>query len=607
MSEIKKLLPVPAAPPTKGKKGRSREPELPIYQGKGEEWKLTTAERKRILLNNIYGVDIDRQAVEVTKLSLLLKVLEGENEETISKQLKLFAERALPDLSRNIKCGNSLVGWDILKDNPSLSEEEIARINPFDWEKEFAEVFLKGGFDVVIGNPPYIRIQMMKEWAPLEVEHYKEKFISASTGNYDIYVVFVEQGLSLLNKNGRLGFILPHKFFNAKYGQPLRVVISSGKHLSNIVYFGDQQVFNGATTYTCLIFLNKVETQSFGYTKVEDIAAWKNTGNAITGQILADDLTSNEWNISVGDGSRIFDRLAKMPVKLGQIAKIFVGLQTSADTVFLFKDTNISRDPLTEVKSKALDRLIKVETGLLKRVIRSGEIGRYWAKSSALVLFPYKRDDCRVRLIPDEEMIRDYPNTWAYLQANYKLLSEREHGKFSGLDWYQLYPKNLDTWEQPKIMLPYMVTRLSAFYDEAGYYFVNVTTGGFGLTVDESKGNTKYVVGLINSRLLDWHFKHVSSTFHGGYFAANKQFLVQLPIRTIDFSDPADVARHVRMVSLVEQMLSLHKQPPQAGTPYEKTALERRIEATDGQIDALVYELYGLTEEEIRIVEGASK
>ncbi|MCX6672485.1 MAG: N-6 DNA methylase [Methanothrix sp.] len=100
MSEIKRLL--PAAPAT-GKKGRSREPELPIYLGRSEEWKLTTTERKRILLNSIYGVDIDRQAVEVTKLSLLLKVLEGENEETISKQLKLFAERALPDLSRNIK------------------------------------------------------------------------------------------------------------------------------------------------------------------------------------------------------------------------------------------------------------------------------------------------------------------------------------------------------------------------------------------------------------------------------------------------------------------------------------------------------------------------
>ena len=151
--EIRRLLPGVET----GKKGRKKEPELPVYQGRGGEWRLTTAERKRILLNNIYGVDIDRQAVEVTKLSLLLKVLEGENDETISKQLKLFQERALPDLSNNIKCGNSLIGWDILKDNPGLTQEEIDRINPFDWEKEFPEIFQRGGFSVVIGNPPYVR------------------------------------------------------------------------------------------------------------------------------------------------------------------------------------------------------------------------------------------------------------------------------------------------------------------------------------------------------------------------------------------------------------------------------------------------------------------
>ncbi|MEI2761464.1 MAG: DNA methyltransferase [Methanothrix soehngenii] len=130
--QIRRMLPgIEGA--SKGRK-KEREPELPVFQGRGGEWRLTTAERKRILLNNIYGVDIDRQAVEVTKLSLLLKVLEGENEETISKQLTLFSERALPDLSRNIKCGNSLIGWDILEDNPSLGQEEIERINPFDWE-----------------------------------------------------------------------------------------------------------------------------------------------------------------------------------------------------------------------------------------------------------------------------------------------------------------------------------------------------------------------------------------------------------------------------------------------------------------------------------------
>jgi hypothetical protein len=167
--EIRRLLPGVET----GKKGRKKEPELPVYRGRGGEWRLTTAERKRILLNNIYGVDIDRQAVEVTKLSLLLKVLEGENDETISKQLTLFQERALPDLSNNIKCGNSLIGWDILKDNPGLTQEEIERINPLDWEKEFPEIFQRGGFCIVIGNPPWGALLSQEDERYLETAaHY---------------------------------------------------------------------------------------------------------------------------------------------------------------------------------------------------------------------------------------------------------------------------------------------------------------------------------------------------------------------------------------------------------------------------------------------------
>ena len=125
------------------------------------DWRLTTAEKKRILLNNIYGVDIDQQAVEVTKLSLLLKVLEEENEENIDKQLKLFAERALPSLHDNIKCGNSLIGWDVM--TPEMPADEIKRINPFDWDTEFADIMKAGGFDVVIGNPPYLFITMLNQ------------------------------------------------------------------------------------------------------------------------------------------------------------------------------------------------------------------------------------------------------------------------------------------------------------------------------------------------------------------------------------------------------------------------------------------------------------
>ena len=252
--------------PEKWAKGRS-----PVLcQGIGGDWQLITAERKRILLNNIYGVDIDLQAVEVTKLSLLLKVLEGENEQTLTRQLEIFRERALPDLGNNIKCGNSLIDPNFYKNQQMslLGEEEHYRINVFDWETEFSEVMKVGGFDAVIGNPPYIRIQALKEWVPLEVEFYKQRYATASKGNYDIYVVFVERGLNLLSKRGQMGFILPNKFFSTDYGEALRQSITDRKALVKVIDFGHAQVFEKATTYTCLLFLTGRSSKSISYAKV---------------------------------------------------------------------------------------------------------------------------------------------------------------------------------------------------------------------------------------------------------------------------------------------------------------------------------------------------
>lgn len=581
-----------------------------IFQTK-DGYRLTTSKKKDILLNNIYGVDIDPQAVEVTKLSLLLKVLEGESHETIGSQLAMFQERVLPDLGKNIKCGNSLIGNDYYEGRQLtmlIDEEERYRVNAFDWKAEFSQVFIQGGFDAVIGNPPYIRIQTLQESSPIDVEFFKKRYEAASKGNYDIYVVFVEKGLDVLNKNGRLGFILPHKFFNAQYGEPIRSVIANGKHLAKVVHFGDQQVFESATTYTCLLFLDKTAREDFEFTKVENLTDWRvlqaqtSKVSDVSGLIASKQVTPNEWNFTVGKDSALFEKLTTMPTKLGDIANIFVGLQTSADTVFLFKDCQKSNTSITTVQSKELGEAVEIETNILKSVIRSGEIGRYWANPTAEVLFPYEISDNKFKLMSEIKLKKEYPQTWRYLTTNKELLSGREHGKFKETGWYQLYPKNLDTWEQPKIMLPYMITRLSAYYDENNYYFVNVTTGGFGVTTKQEFGSHKYITGLLNSKILDWFMKKVSTTFHGGYFAANKQFLVQLPIRPINFDDPADKARHDKLVSLVERMLALHKQSPR--TPQEQEMVKREIESTDRGIDGLVYELYGLSEEEIRIVEG---
>ncbi len=581
----------------------TKEAKGKIYES-AKGWRLTTAEKKRILTTHIFGVDIDRQAVEVTKLALLLQVLEDETRETLGKQLALFNEPALPNLDANIQCGNALIGTDCFAGQLLPDKEALRRVNPFDWTRRFANVMREGEFDCVIGNPPYIRIQTMKEWAPLEVELYKEKYAAARAGNYDIYVVFVEKGLSLLKPGGRLGFILPHKFFNAQYGAPLRELIARGKHLAHVVHFGDQQIFSGATTYTCLMFLDKDGTDACRWVKVNDVQAWREQGTALEGTVRADKITRAEWNFAVGAGAALFEKLAAMPVKLGDVADIFVGLQTSADPVFLFKDVSTLSAKSTRVFSKALGEEIIIESELLKPVVRSGEIGRYWAKPTAHVLFPYYLEGGKAKLIPESEMMKKFPKAWAYLNRNKQVLANREHGKFKNSGWYQLYPKNLDLWEQPKLLIPYMVTDLCAFYDTANTYFVNVTTGGFGITVRESNIKLEFLAALLNSHLLNWYIKKVSTTFHGGYFAANKQFLVQLPIRVINSDDAQDVARYHRIVALVEQMRALHKQRATARTAADRELYQRQIDATDAQINAVVYALYGLTEEEIRVVEG---
>ena len=389
------------------------------------------------------------------------------------------------------------------------------------------------------------------------------------------------------NQCGQFVYILPHKFFNAQYGEPLREIISRGKHLRHVVHFGDQQIFDGATNYVCLLFLAKDGTEFCRWVRVDDLPGWMQTFRADETELPATRVTASEWNFAVGKSSSVFEKLEGLPIKLGDIAFMFVGLQTSADTVFLFKDTTGSQGLIAKVWSKKLDQEIEIENAILKPVIRSGMIGQYWAIPTASVLFPYELRNGSARLFRDKEMRQQFPLAWKYLSANKNLLQEREHGKFAD-EWWQLYPKNLEHWEAPKIMLPYMITKLAASYDEGGNYFVNVTTGGFGLRLHGERFSSRFITALLNSQVLDWYLKKVSTTFHGGYFAANKQFLVQLPI-------PAASPEQQKAVEhSVDRILAAKKQDAKADT----TALEH-------EIDQLVYALYGLTRDEIAVIEGA--
>jgi len=574
---------------------------------------LSLRKKREILLNNIYGVDIDSQAVEVCQLSLYLKLLEDETTATAHQYLLEFEHTArlkklLPDLSKNIVCGNSLIGTDILEGQLFPREEEH-KLNPMNFEDAFPEIMKRGGFDAVVGNPPYIRIQTMQETSPASVEYLANRFRAAARGNYDIYVVFAERALSLLNSQGKLGYILPHKFFNSQYGAPLRQLLAEGKNVSQAVHFGAQQVFVGATTYTCLLFLDKSAANECRFVRVNDLDEWQKKANgAEYGMIPAQRFSAAEWSFNIGKNAALCERLRNMPVKLGDAADIFVGLQTSADDVFILDLVKEKRQTL-RMRSKFLGADCTLEKGLLFPLVSGTDVRRYGElPHRQYIIFPYQVTDKRVTLVNFDVIRQKYPKTAAYLFKSKKRLEQRENGKMKGSLWYgYIYLKNMTRQSLQKLCVPRLVDRLHAAWDvDGGHYLDNVDVGGVTLKPEYHDQGLLYLLALLNSHLLAWYFPFVSAPFRGGWLSANRQFLSQLPFRPINFSDPSEKQRHEEIVAKVEAMLEAKKEFAKAKTDKDKTYYENKCASLDNQIDRLVYDLYGLTEEEIRIVEGST-
>jgi type I restriction-modification system DNA methylase subunit len=575
----------------------------------GVLWRLTTSEKKRILLNGIYGVDIDSQAVEVTKLSLMLKVLEGESDQTINRQMSLFHERALPDLSSNIKCGNSLIGPDFYDGQQLglLDQEQMYRVNVFDWKRAFPAIMEAGGFDTIVGNPPYIRIQALKEWAPLEVEHYKKAYKAASKGNYDIYVCFVEKGLSLLNPKGKLGFILPHKFFNSQYGQPLRELIAGGRHLSDIVHFGDQQIFSGATTYTCLLFLSYASLESFSVQKVSQLDQWQRCQDGNSFSIASALASSVEWAFQDSQTTSLLSRLCGMRPLLNEVCgRIFQGIKTGCDPVYILRVLE-HRAGQTRVYSKATEAEHLLESDILHPLVKGGDCRRYALRPANLVMaFPYKVE-ARHQVIPEEALKIDHPLAWEYFARCRKRLSEREAGRLHLAEWYAFSRSQaLDVIGLPKLITPDISPAPSFALDRGGeVFFTGGVAGGYGLLV-RAEYSVPAVLALLNSTLLGWIHRQGATVMRGGYFSFESRFIGNLPMGALVSGQNAGSWKLESICKLSEQLISLSATREGSKTPEQRDSIIRQIEATDHQIDQLVYELYGLTDAEIAIVEGTS-
>ena len=556
-----------------------------LYQTNAGEWKLTTDERKRILLNNIYGVDIDPQAVEVTKLSLLLKVLEGEDEQTIAQQLALFHQRVLPDLANNIKCGNSLIGPDFYDGQQMtlLNEEEMYRINTFDWQAEFPEIMKNGGFDAVIGNPPYVRQEALGLLKSYFSDNY---FAYASTA--DLYAYFIEKGMLLINNSGIFGMIVSNKWMRAKYGGPLRNLLSSKYQILSIIDFGELPVFQKVGTFPAILLIKqkKAVRYTLKYAPIRELLP-NQLIEAINKVRYYVDVSTQDnhlgWSLASPDEIKVLDKIKDNGISLKEYvgnSEIKYGIKTGFNKAFVIDDK--TRSHLIEEDPNSKDLIVPFVNG--------DDIRKYKINFRQRYLILTKIG------VP----IRNYPAIFKYLENFKEQLTKRSD---KGNQWWELRACDYyDKFQSQKIIWPDIAKEPRFSFDDNRLY---VTNTAYILSL-----NDKYLLGILNSALAWLYFQNtcfaLGNPRRGGRLRLIYQFVETLPIRTIDFSDSADKARYDQMVTLVERMLDLNKQLAEAKVPQAKTVLQRQIEAADRQIDELVYGLYGLTDEEIKIVEKSS-
>ncbi len=569
------------------------------------------------MLNNIYGVDIDPQAVEVTKLGLLLKVLENETTESITHQLTLFSKGILPDLHKNIRCGNSLVGPDFYKTIQLTLDNEIQsrRINIFDWNDKtngFGKILDEGGFDVIIGNPPYIQIQKLKEFYPEETEFIQNFYETTKEKNVDIYIPFIEKSLSLLKSNGLFGFINPNRFFNSDYGENIRKFLKD-YNIYHLVNFRHYFVFEKSDSYTCLLFIQKrKQGKSLIYKEIRDLYTTDNNrmsyllsevkiseGNIIIDKIQPYFLNQDKWYFMTENEKRIFEKLIKNRKFLECYNLNFQGLITGMDKVYILK--LLKEKKQTRIFfSNALNKNVELETGVTFNIIGDSDINKYYIdKSDNFIIFPYKDG----KLFNNEEL-QKYPLTWNYLKLFERELRKREKGKFNNNSWYQ-FSRNqaIDKQRMRKILIPHVVKTTRAAFDDKGELFIK-NVGVNGVTINEDiKEDEKYFLSILNSNIASFFISKTSIFLSGGFYATNKQFAGEIPIRIIDFSKKLEKDKHDKIFRFVTNIIELRKKLHKAKFRNEKELYERQIAAFNKQINEVLYELYGLNKEEINIIE----
>ena len=541
-------------------------PKNVIYTDKKGIKRLTIQEKKRILLNNIYGVDIDSQAVEVTKLSLLLKVLEDENKDVLEQQQKLIQERALPYLGNNIRCGNSLIGTDILEED-DLTDEDISIINPFDWEDEFSEIFENGGFDAVIGNPPYVNAKVLTEIMPTQRAYLSNSDRYATLyQKWDLYIPFIEKSLKLLKDKGFMSMIIPYPFVDQNYAKISRQYLINENNLIKMVDLSSQKIFKNATVSNCIPIVSKgKKTKDITIASISDELKINDIGKKSVDKIISNNKSS------------IFDlRISK------KLNKDFSSFKTIGDYCFISKGMVLNADEKkAKGKFKKADLISDTESEIhIKKYIEGKNIDRYKINNIRYLEWNTSRVPSKISR-----------PTFIELYLSNKVLVNKLGTIKAIYDDTQIFCDQtlriLVLWDDLKEVKNRSITSSITRY---------CADSRENLENNSKKVNLKYILSILNSNMGQYLLNEIRGINNKDI---NPDYLKDIKIPEFSFDEQKPI------IELVNKMLDLNVQLQNVKTPKQKGLLEKQIKVTDKKINQLIYKLYDLTEEEIEIVESS--
>ena len=565
-------------------------------------YKLTFDIKRTILLSCIYGVDKDFNAVEATKFGLLLKLLEDEDVNSTSQ-----IRPVLPDLSSNIFFGNTLL-------NPKqVQRENLTAINPFD--------FLKLRFDVIVGNPPYMKSEDMKNITPLELPLYK-KYYDSAYKQFDKYFLFIEQGLALLMNDGVLGFIVPSKFTKVGAGKKLRELLSINGYLSSIVSFGANQVFKDKTTYTSILILNKARQKEFVYTEIKSLREWlvRDIQRIVFDKIEIKKLDNDLWFLIPPFLKNTYSSILKKCETLENIVgKKYInnGIQTSANDIFVFRaiesDSRFYYFEKERIKYKIEKSIVRpyYETNRKK-----GEDKLYTYRSfipNSFVIYPYRKVKNKIEFIDIKTLKNKYKEAYRYFNTpaiKDRLLFNKKGEPRSikpipktEYEWYR-YGRSqyLDLGDiKEKIIIG--VNSIGEKYPIDTYRTLHTAGGTAGYCSIYLSSNNPYSIyyiqAILNSRYVEWIISLRGEVFSGGYTARGTKVLKNLPIRKIDFSNARDKELHDEIAKAQEELIAIHdKIDANAGNKRALTPFQGQFERGKVKLDSLLTKLYNLGDDD---------